>query len=588
MKYQSSNTRTIYELDFEFSSGKMLLCPECSNNRKKKNKKDLKYYQDTNRAYCHHCNTTFFEYKPYEQKKEYVIPEWRNKTKLTDKLVKWFTGRMISQQTLNLAQVFSDKEWMPQFEKEIEVICFPFLRDGKQVNIKFRGANKSFKLTSGAELIWYNFDALKDNKEIIICEGEIDLLTWLENGFLNVISPPNGAGGKNLEYLDNSIDLFENIEKIYLALDIDGAGLNLRDELIRRLGAEKCQLINFKQYKDANDYFIGEGGIEFKNLLKESKPVPISGIVKIESLHNDILDLYENGEQSGLEINSVLDNNITWELRRLLTITGVPGCGKSEFLDYLICKLNLQHGWKAAFFTPENYPLKYHYRKIHTKLSGKKFDKKTDTTNFYNIYEHVSSNFYYIMDEHNCTVDYILTRAKMLVKQFGVKVLVIDPYNKLEHQHDKNMSETQYISKFLDMITNFAKFNNVLVCLVAHPRKMEAGRVPSLYDINGSANFYNKTDYGITVHRNRNEDGAMINQVDIHIQKVKFKHLGEQGLIEMNYNYNNGRFEDSGSTVDFWDNSNWLYPEEKPVNITQGIEPNNRQLDFEDIEQMPF
>ena len=115
MKYQSSNTKTIYELDFEFSSGKMLLCPDCSPNRKKSKKKDLRYYSDTNRAYCHHCNTTFFEYKPYIQKKEYVIPEWRNITKLSDKAVKWFTGRMISQQTLNLMQVFSDKEWMPQF-----------------------------------------------------------------------------------------------------------------------------------------------------------------------------------------------------------------------------------------------------------------------------------------------------------------------------------------------------------------------------------------------------------------------------------------------------------------------------------------
>ncbi|MHA2366887.1 MAG: bifunctional DNA primase/helicase [Candidatus Hodarchaeales archaeon] len=585
MKYQSSNTKTIYELDFEFSSGKMLLCPECSNGRKKSNKKDLKYYQDTNRAYCHHCNTTFFEYKPYIKKKEYVVPEWRNKTKLTDRAVKWFTSRMISQQTLNLMQIFSDKEWMPQFEKEIEVMCFPFFVDGEQKNIKFRGANKSFKLNSGSELIWYNFDALKDNNEIIICEGEIDLLTWLENGFLNVISVPNGAGG-NLEYLDNSIELFENIDKIYLSLDVDSPGIKLRDELIRRLGAEKCNLVNFKQHKDANDYFIGLGGIEFKELLKDSKPIPISGIVKIESFHDEIQDLYENGEQSGLKINSITDNFITWDLGRLLTITGVPGSGKSEFLDYLVCRLNLIHGWKAAFFTPENYPLKYHYRKIHSKLSGKKFYKKTDTTNFYNIYEHINSNYYYILDENDFTVDHVISRAKMLVKQYGVKILVIDPYNKLEHQYDSKVSETQYISKFLDVLTNFARFNNVLVCLVAHPRKMEAGRVPSLYDINGSANFYNKTDYGITIHRNRDDDGAMINQVDVHIQKVKFKHLGTQGLIEMNYNYNNGRFEDTNNTVDVWDNSNWLYPEESPININQGIEPDEDP--FKEIDEIPF
>jgi len=586
MKYQSSNTKTIYELDFEFSSNKMLLCPDCSPGRKKANKRDLKYYKDTNRAYCHHCNTTFFEYKPYIQKKEYAVPEWRNKTKLTDRAVKWFTGRMISQSTLNVMKVFSDIEWMPQFEKEIEVICFPFFVEDEQKNIKFRGANKSFKLTSGAELIWYNFNSLKDNKEIIICEGEIDLLTWVENGFHNVISVPNGAGN-NLEYLDNSIELFENIEKIYLSIDVDSAGIKLRDELIRRLGAEKCYLINFKQYKDANDYFCGLGGLEFKKLIKESKPVPISGIIKIESLLDDILDLYENGEQSGVKIDSLLDTFVTWELGRLLTITGVPSSGKSEFLDYIICRLNLIHSWKVAYFTPENWPLKYHYRKLHSKLSGKKFDKKTDTTNFYNIYEHINSNYYYIMDENNFTVENVISRAKMLVKQFGVKILVIDPYNKLEHQYDNKLSETQYISKFLDKLTNFAKFNNVLVCLVAHPRKMEAGRVPSLYDINGSANFYNKTDYGITIDRQRSkETGAMQNKVDIHIQKVKFKHLGEQGLLEMNYNYNNGRFEGTEETVLSWDNSNWLYPEEKPIEINYEIQPSENP--FSELDEIPF
>jgi twinkle protein len=588
MKYQSSNTKLIYDLDFEFIGSKRVVCPECTPNRKKKKNKDLQYYAKNNRAYCFHCSTTFFEYKPYDKQKEYVVPEWRNITKLSDKAVKWFTGRMISQQTLNLMQVFSDNEWMPQLEKETEVICFPFFIDSKQVNIKFRGAKKSFKLVSGAELVWYNFDAIKANTEIIICEGEIDLLTWLENGFLNVISVPNGAGN-NLEYLDNSIDLFNDIEKIYLSTDVDSPGLTLRDELIRRLGAEKCFLIDFKQYKDANDYFVGEGGLEFKELLKNSRPVPVSGIIKIDSLYNHILDLYENGEKPGLQLDYELDEFVTWESGRLLTVTGVPGSGKSEFIDDLAVRLNLKHKWKAAYFTPENWPLQYHYRKIHSKISGKRFEKATDTTNFYNIYEHVKDNFYYIMDEENSKVDFVFERAKMLIKQKGIKIFIIDPYNKLEHKQSSNMNETQYISLFLDMLTNLSKFNDVLCILVAHPRKMEAGKVPSLYDINGSANFYNKTDYGITVHRNRStETGAMTNQVDIHIQKVKFKHLGQQGLLEMNYNYNNGRFEPVNNTVDNWDNSNWLFPEEKPTinDMFSGINPNENP--FEEKTDMPF
>jgi twinkle protein len=550
----------------------MYVCPECSVNRKKQNKKDLQYYPDTLTAFCFHCETTFFEYKPYE-KKEYIAPEWKNITKLSDKSVKYFTGRMISQNTLNELKIYTSIEWMPQFKKEINTICFPYFRDNKLVNIKFRGPKKAFKLFSGAELIWYNFDALKDNKEIIICEGEIDLLTWFENGFKNVISVPNGAGN-NLQYLDDSIDLFENVEKIYLSTDTDTKGIELRDELIRRLGPEKCFLINFKQYKDANDYFVKESGLEFKKLIGNAKQAPLKGIVRIESIYNEIIDLYENGEQPGLKINCELDDLLTWELGRLAIVTGVPGSGKSEFVDYLVSKLNLLYGWKAAYFTPENYPLKYHYRKLHSKLSGLKFEKKTDNTNFLNIFEYLKDNYYYILEEQDMTVETVMRSAKQLVKQKGIKILVIDPYNKLEHQQSKGQSETQYISKFLDVITNFARFNNVLVFLVAHPRKMLRGEIPNLYDISGSANFYNKTDYGITVHRKRNDNGAMKNEVDIYVQKVKFKHLGEQGEKGFSYNYNNGRFDYNG-----WDNSNWLLKKQQPE---------QDEFNFDDVKDIPF
>jgi len=558
MKIQSANTKTIYNLDIDLGTKKDYLCPECSGSRRKNSKKDLWYYPDTKLMFCHHCETTFFEYKPYESKKQYVVPEWRNKTDLTDKAVKYFEGRMISQKTLIKMKVFSDVEFMPQLKDKVEVICFPYFIDGVQKNIKFRGAKKSFKLVSGAELIWYNFDALKENKEIIICEGEMDALTWIENGYDNVISVPAGAN-KKLEFLDSSIELFNHIDKIYLSNDNDSKGIELRDELARRLGAEKCNIINLKQYKDSNDYFIGEGGIEFKDLIKNSKIVPIKGIVKIDEIYNEIVDLYEKGLQPGLRLeNEDIDKFITWESGRLAIVSGVPGSGKSEFVDYLVSRLNLLYGWKAGFFTIENYPMKNHYAKIHKKYSGQKFHKDFDTTDFLNIYEYIKDNYYYILNEEDLTIDSILESAKGLVKQKGIKILVIDPYNKLDHLYKKSETETKYISRFLDKLTNFAKFNNVLVFLIAHPRKMLKGEIPSLYDISGSAHFYNKADYGFTVHRIRDKDNLMINQVEVYWQKIRFMHLGEQGVSNLKYNYNNGRFENNDSDVDHWDNSNWL------------------------------
>ena len=125
-------------------------------------------------------------------------------------------------------------------------------------------------------------------------------------------------------------------------------------------------------------------------------------------------------------------------------------------------------------------------------------------------------------------------------------------------------NETKYISRLLDKLTNFAQQHDVLVILMAHPTKMQKNKdgepeIPTLYDISGSANFYNKADFGIVVHRNRLE-----NTVEIYVKKVKFRHLGECGMALFKYNLNNGRYSPFvNGTEPVWDNSNHLQEEIK-------------------------
>jgi len=432
-------------------------------------------------------------------------------------------------------------------------------------------------MVSGAELIFFNIDCLSKFDEVVIVEGEIDALTMIQAGFENTISVPNGANN-NLEYLDTCIELFAPLKKIYIATDQDSKGILLKSELVRRLGSERCWIVSFKDCKDANEYLLKYGDA-IKDVLKDSKPFPVKGIVEVQSLYADIRNLYENGVQPGKKIGQdCIDNKITWEAGRLAIVTGVPSSGKSEFVDYIICKLNVIHGWKAAYFTPENYPLKYHYSKLFEKLIGKKFGASTTSELEWDMaYDYIKDNFFYIMNEEDFTVKSILDSAKILVKTRGVKIIVIDPYNKLEHKYTD--SETQYISRFLDELINFAKFNDVLLFLIAHPVQMAKSlgkfEVPSLYSISGSANFYNKTDYGLTIHRKSQDDGVMINEVEIHVQKVKYKHLGEQGIVDLKYDYVTGRFNRSGD-----DRSNWLIKDVEQTIIDNFYEPKKEEAPF--------
>ena len=582
MKYQSSNTKNVIDIDWGTRKARNI-CPECSRSRKNSKDKCLEYFPNTDSAYCFHCNATFFKYNPHKSEKQYILPEWKNKTELTDKAVKWFEGRMIKQKTLNSYKIYSDVEWMPQLNKKIEVICFPFFRSDKVINIKFRGPNKTFKLVSNAELLFFNYDVLSTTDSVIITEGEIDALSFIEAGRRNVVSVPNGAN-RNLEYLDNCIELFEQIETVFLATDQDTKGIELRDELARRIGQEKCKIVSFKNCKDANEYFIRYGGIELSKTIDNTKDFPIRGTVKASELYSDVYSLFENGIQPGKIIGiTEIDKYVTWETGRLATVTGIPGHGKSEFIDFIVTKLNLKYGWKAAYFSPENYPLKFHYAKIYEKFIGKKFSKRASSEVEFDVaYEHIKENIFWILDEEDLSVEAVLQAAQSYVRSVGIKILVIDPYNRLEHRYTD--SETQYISRFIDKLTNFARFNDVLVFLVAHPTKMgknAAGKpeTPTLYNIAGSANFYNKTDYGFTVHRVTDDSNLMQNSVNIYWQKIKFKHLGEQGASHLKYNYNNGRFEVAEGDIHSWDNSCWITDE----NEVKAIEDNSWEPINEDV-----
>lgn len=577
MKILDIEDRKEFEIHFSRTSGEEdSICPKCSHTRKRENQKAkcLRWNHAKELGYCHNCKTSFGVHKSFTPEKEYKRPEIQNNTELSDAAVKWFGGRGISQFTLRQMKVSEGKEWMPQDNKPMNTIQFNYFRNDVLINVKYRTGNKHFKMFKDAELIFYNIDSIKDTESVIITEGEIDVLSLYEAGFRNVVSVPNGAstGKNNMQYLDNCIDYFEKKTEIILATDNDLPGVTLRNELASRLGVERCFKVDFKDCKDSNEYLVKYGKEALIQAVNNKTSFPVEGIFTTKELFDDLELLYRHGLQPGLKIDDPIDKLVTFEKGRLYTITGIPGHGKSEFLDYWLIKLNLIHGLKFGYFSPENYPLQLHQSKIISKITGSEFNAlKMPYSDFIDSVNYMADNFFWVMPEDEFNIDLILEKARYLVFRKGISGFVIDPYNKLEHSQAKGESETNYISKFLDKLTNFCHKNNVSIFLVAHPRKMQKDKnggkmeIPNLYDINGSANFYNKTDFGITVYRDFIENIA-----SVFIQKVKFKHLGETGYQDYVYNYHSGRYVENWISIDRWDNSNWLTrqtPSELPVNF---------------------
>ena len=112
-------------------------------------------------------------------------------------------------------------------------------------------------------------------------------------------------------------------------------------------------------------------------------------------------------------------------------------------------------------------------------------------------------------------MDWVLDVARAAVYRYGIRGLVIDPYNELDHQRPASMNETEYVSQMLTKVKRFAQTTGVHVWFVAHPRQLREwkGQAPNLYDISGSAHFINKADNGIVVHRDRDPDSPDHNKV---------------------------------------------------------------------------
>jgi len=285
-------------------------CPLCSFSRKPENRKAKCASYDWERGLgtCHNCDKSF-QLHTYKRKgkaeKQYVKPEpAKNQKDVVDKTEKWFNDRGITKNTLDELKVSTAKEYMPQTKKEENVILFNYYMGGQLTNIKYRDGRKNFKLYKGAEKIFYNIDNIVGYDWCVITEGEMDVLALYEAGIPNAISVPNGAtlNTNNLEYLDNCIDYFEDKEKIILAVDSDPPGQALQTELIRRLGAEVCFLVDFQECKDANEYLIKEGGEALRLRIEKARPVPLENVTTFKDIEDDVTDFVMNGFKPGFQI----------------------------------------------------------------------------------------------------------------------------------------------------------------------------------------------------------------------------------------------------------------------------------------------
>ena len=516
------------------------VCPLCSHTRQPKNQKAKCASYDWERGLgtCHNCNTSF-QLHTYQRKgaseRVYVRPvdppadEWNiPRTKVAE----WFETRGISTQTLIDLRISEGPEYMPQTGKTENTIKFNYFMGNQLINVKYRDGRKNFKLYKGAEKVFYNINSIIGYDSCVITEGEIDTLSFHEAGIKNVISVPNGATltNNNLDYLDNCIDYLIDKDKIIIAVDQDEPGQALKQELIRRLGAEVCYTCSFDDCKDANEYLLKYGPEKLSKCISDARPVPLENVTTFKDIENEITDFVQNGFKPGFQIGLPnFDDIFSTYTGQFITVTGIPSSGKSDFVDQMVIGYNKQYNWKIAFASPENAPTYLHAHKLMRKLwEGMPSQKDIANDKWSQISEYINDNFFFI-DMERYTLDSVLKKGAELVKRKGIKCLVIDPFNKVRDVDAKTEDVNRYTMEYLTKIETFAKKYDVLVIIVAHPTKMYKdanGKIeePTMYNIKGGGEWYDASYHGLLVHRDYENKTTKVK-----VLKVKFQNLGENG-----------------------------------------------------------
>jgi twinkle protein len=423
-------------------------------------------------------------------------------------------------------------------------ISVPYVERGRVINHKYRMASeKRHRMDDGAPLTLWNHDVLLEqaDKPLIITEGEWDALTVIQSGFSRCVSVPNGAPqqktdnleeSKRYEFLWRSKDLLDRIKRIIIATDNDGPGRILAADLARWLGPERCEFIEYPEgSKDLNDVLLSYGQTAVTSIIHAAKAYPVKGLYRLE-------DFPEPPPTTALSVGIPgLEDYFQLTLGTFSVISGWAGHGKTSLLMRMLANL-MQRGVNVALGSFETLPRPILERRMRACLygvgeHGPKANGPGPADEL--LAKRLSVIAHTARDEDTeLDLEYIIELAKVAVLRDGVRLLVLDPWNEIEHKRGTDETETEYTGRAIRMLKRFAVNYECAVWLVAHPRKPHSDgspKPPSLYDLAGSAHFANKADYGLIIHR----DDMGGTQIDARVVKVRMGLPGKPGRVRLNW-----------------------------------------------------
>lgn len=429
-------------------------------------------------------------------------------------------------------------------------LCFPYRLDGKLVNRKYRlTSEKRHAMDKGGKLCLWNADVLSTApRELIITEGEFDAMVAMSCGFKNTVSVPNGAPADDVAdpvnsnryaFLWESEAALKQVSTIIIATDGDKPGRTMARDLTAILGVERCKFVEYPEgCKDLNDVLLKHGQPAVVQLLSCAKPYPVVGLYRLS-------DFPEETAVRSMETGiPALDEMMRVALGTLTVFSGYSNMGKSTVVNTILATA-LCRSVPVCIASFETMPKPILQNSLARAMLGCGYDEFTSHPDRADVLAALEKNLTVISnalsEDAEIDLDAYLELLRVAVVRDGARIVVLDPWNELEHKRRRDETETDYIGRAIRALKAFARRYNVALWVVAHPTKPQKGvsAAPGLYDIAGSANWANKADYGLIYHR----PDKTVNAGTLSVVKVRMGLPGRCGVIDVHLNDATSRIE---------------------------------------------
>lgn len=436
----------------------------------------------------------------FETKKKTFSRPTKKGVKKANHCYDYLASRGITRETADQFRVSDAVVWYHDENREVPAVAFPYIRNGELLQVKRIGTERP----GGKKLImaeadcepslfgWQAMDAKA--RAVVLCEGEIDCMTYSQLGVSALSVPFGGGKGAKQQWIEYEYHNLDRFDEIWLSLDNDEVGREAAKEIARRLGEHRCRMVELP-HKDINECLMaGMSEDDIWQCLGTAKFFDPDELCSAGDLLQETIDAFEHRDV-GLFTSpwSSLNSNFKFRAGELTLVNGVNGHGKTELVGHIAVDA-MSQGVRVCIASLELKP-----GKMLARLTRQTICRKSpERTEIVMTNEWFSDRLWVFKLTGTAKAGRLLEIFAYARRRYGIDLFVIDNLAKC------GLDEEDYggQKEFIDTLCDFKNEHNCHVLLVTHARKTNEAAPTGKMDVKGTGALTDMPDNVMAVWRN--------------------------------------------------------------------------------------